>query len=452
MVFSIIQKSQLEGAKRIDAEYYQPEYLMLEKKINSLNSKALYEIAIIRSGTTPKERDDNQTEGVILLKTTDIRNDSLSTTGDYYYISDKINNRMKQTKLDSRDVLINIVGATLEVIGRTAFVPNDFPEANITQAMALIRSKDSLYLPEYIFAFLSSKFGRSQANRIARPTGQYNLNLVELGSFKIPKVSLSKQEKIKDIINNSIKQKNKYQESYFEAEKLLLDELKIKKEAFGDKLTFITNLSDIKNAKRMDADFFQPKDEILLSRLGKTERLSNLAKRKNEAFKIVKDQTYKYTEISDVNVSSGEVLFNEVVGSELPANAKIKITGGELIISKVRPTRGAITVIPENWNENHVISGAFSVFDVESPMREYMQVVLKSVIGKLQMERPATGTSYPTITDTDVENILIPILSKPIQEKISKLVRESFESRKKAKELLEEAKQKVEQLIEQGEK
>ena len=31
--FSIIQKSQLEGAKRIDAEYYQPEYLKLDKKL-----------------------------------------------------------------------------------------------------------------------------------------------------------------------------------------------------------------------------------------------------------------------------------------------------------------------------------------------------------------------------------------------------------------------------------
>ena len=63
------------------------------------------------------------------------------------------------------------------------------------------------------------------------------------------------------------------------------------------------------------------------------------------------------------------------------------------------------------------------------------------------MERPATGTSYPTITDTDVENILIPILPKPIQEKISKLVRESFESRKKAKELLEEAKKRSKALF-----
>ena len=43
--YSIIQKSQLEGARRLDAEYYQPEYLDLEKKFNALNVKTIEEIS-----------------------------------------------------------------------------------------------------------------------------------------------------------------------------------------------------------------------------------------------------------------------------------------------------------------------------------------------------------------------------------------------------------------------
>ena len=42
----------------------------------------------------------------------------------------------------------------------------------------------------------------------------------------------------------------------------------------------------------------------------------------------------------------------------------------------------------------------------------------------------------------------MPILPKAMQEKITELVRESHAARKKAKELLEEAKRKVEELIE----
>ena len=70
------------------------------------------------------------------------------------------------------------------------------------------------------------------------------------------------------------------------------------------------------------------------------------------------------------------------------------------------------------------------------------------MIGKLQLEKPTTGTSYPTVTDEYVENIEIPILPEKIQQKIADLVRRSHEARKKAKELLEEAKRKVEELIE----
>lgn len=48
-----------------------------------------------------------------------------------------------------------------------------------------------------------------------------------------------------------------------------------------------------------------------------------------------------------------------------------------------------------------------------------------------------------------IKNIMTPILPNKIQQKIADLVRQSHEARKKAKELLEEAKRKVEQMIEE---
>jgi len=64
-------------------------------------------------------------------------------------------------------------------------------------------------------------------------------------------------------------------------------------------------------------------------------------------------------------VGSREISFNTVKGHELPANAKMRIDGGELIISKVRPTRGAVVIIPDSWNKNFIASGAFSIFEIE---------------------------------------------------------------------------------------
>jgi len=44
--------------------------------------------------------------------------------------------------------------------------------------------------------------------------------------------------------------------------------------------------------------------------------------------------------------------------------------------------------------------------------------------------------------------LIIPVLSKITQQKIVELVRKSHEAREKSKELLEEAKRKVEEMIE----
>ncbi|MBT9145152.1 MAG: hypothetical protein DDT42_01022 [candidate division WS2 bacterium] len=46
VVWSIIQKSQLEGTHRLDAEYYQPEYLEILKNLNRLKATPIKEVAI----------------------------------------------------------------------------------------------------------------------------------------------------------------------------------------------------------------------------------------------------------------------------------------------------------------------------------------------------------------------------------------------------------------------
>ncbi|MBI2050205.1 MAG: hypothetical protein HYT31_00185 [Parcubacteria group bacterium] len=49
-----------------------------------------------------------------------------------------------------------------------------------------------------------------------------------------------------------------------------------------------------------------------------------------------------------------------------------------------------------------------------------------------------------------LKSVLVPVLPKSTQQKIADLVRQSHEARKKAKDLLDEAKRTVERLIEQG--
>jgi len=53
-------------------------------------------------------------------------------------------------------------------------------------------------------------------------------------------------------------------------------------------------------------------------------------------------------------------------------------------------------------------------------------------------------------TSEQIKRLQIPILPKSTQQKIADLVRKSHEARKKAKELLDEARHKVEEIISKG--
>ena len=159
-------------SSRIDSTFFHKEFL--KSILNNKDCWQLNQICKIKSGSTPSDRDENLKEGIVLLKTNDIRNNVLTNNNieNYFFIDEEIDARMQNTRLQSKDVLINIVGATTDVIGRVALVSNNFPQANITQAMSFLRLKNKKLIdPCYLFSFLYSFYGNQQVRRIARPTG-----------------------------------------------------------------------------------------------------------------------------------------------------------------------------------------------------------------------------------------------------------------------------------------
>jgi len=444
ITYSIIQKSQLEGGLRLDAEYYQPEYSNLISKIKSQKSKVLGELSNIAYGTTPTGG-VFEGKGIPFVRSQNFSN-LLIDTSDLVFCTEKFHHQNKKSAIRHGDILFAAVGAT---IGEVAIVQDEIVEGNINQNIARVRISDKTINPYFVGFFFASTPGQLQIERLMTGNAQPYLNSEQIRSFIVPIFDIELQNKIADYFQEIQKQIKLSRNLYSQAENLLLEELGLRDFKIEDDLSYIVNLSDIKSSHRADAEYFQPKYDKIINALGENKQiLKTVASRKTKKVKIIKEDDYKYIEISDINVGNGDVSFNVIKGSELPANAKMKIEGGELVVSKVRPTRGAIAIIPDDWNEGFVASGAFSIFETESPLREYLQVVLRSIIGKIQLEKPTTGTSYPTVTDEDIENLQIPILLKSAQQKIADLVQKSHEARSKAKQLLGQAKCKVEQLIE----
>jgi restriction endonuclease S subunit len=442
---SIIKKTQLEGAHRLDAEYYQPEYLDIVKKLKGFQNIYIGQIGKVVYGTTPTGGFFEK-KGVSFIRSQNFS--LLSIDNDFVFCSDEFHSQNKKSKVVPGDILFAAVGAT---IGQLAIVQNHIQEANINQNIAAVKIKDERFNPYFVGLFFASRYGQAQIERLVTGNAQFYLNSDQIKSFVVPILRKDFQNEIAEIFQNVQKELDCSNSFCSQAEELLLEELGLKDFKVNEDLTYSVKLSDIKSAHRADAEYFQPKYKRIINHL-KTkfslEKLNHLADKQEQKIKPNPQQLYKYIEISDIKTDIGEVNYNEVIGSELPPNARIPINSGELIVSKVRPTRKAIAIIPDFFINNTICSSAFTVFKSSSPLKEYIFITLRSIVGLLQLEQPTTGTEYPTLNDEDVENVLIPLLPQPTQQQIASLVQQSHEARKKAKELLEEAKRRVETLIE----
>lgn len=440
-------------SERMDSTFFLKKYL----NHPSFNFPlSLNEVSLIKSGTTPTDRDDNLKEGVVLLKTNDIRNNLLNKYSSVdYFISEDINEKMISSQLKEGDVLVNIVGAILEVVGRVAYVSSTFPKANITQAMSFVRLKSKYnkeLLPTYLFAFLQSSYGKIQINRNARPTGQYNLNNEELGAIKVPLIDLETQKQVDKIIKQSNDFVQKSTQSYQEAETLLLENLGLRAFQADSNPVNVKSLKEsFLQTGRLDAEYYQTK----------YEQYWNLIQSQDYVF--IRDEylhitqkpdwtkpMYQYIEIGDVNIGDGSYQTNWIETQELPANAKTQAQTGDILISTVRPYRGAVTIIGEN-DQDLVVSGAFTVLRRKENSvfnNEVLKVLLRSELYKDWLLQFNVGTSYPVIKDNDILNLPIPKISGEIQEKIAEYIRQSNDLRQQAQNLLAQAKNNVEFEIE----
>ncbi len=442
--YSIIQKSQLEGAHRLDAEYYQPEYLEFSKKLVNVGEILLGEIAFITDGQHGYHVIDPESN----IRHITAKNvvSWLVNDNDAEKLSKLTNDRNKRSILEEGDLLISTAGTT----GEIGLVTNAILPANIDQDVARIHVLDRKSLnPYFLVAFLNSKYGQFQLLRQITGQIQTHISLDKLKNnvfIPIPKW----QDEIVFVVREAIRAVENSTSLYSQAENLLLEELGLKDFKSEDDLFNVVNLSDVKSAGRMDAEYFQPKYEKLVFALeAKDVRLlSEVIENVPARFIPKQDETYKYVELADINVSIGLIDgFSEVLGKEAPSRAKRVLRSGDVVVSSVEGSLEKVA-LAEKEQEKYLASTGFFQLRSKEILPEVLLVLAGSIVFQMQLERICTGTILTAVPKGNIDQVLVPILPKSTQQKIADLVRKSHESRKKAKELLEEVKCKVEEMIE----
>lgn len=450
ITYSIIQKSQLEGAQRIDSEYYAPEYLQYQKQLELLNLTNLVELTKkIDVGFVSSMVNHFLDSGIPLLRTQNVKQFIIDLQGDLVYIDEDFHNKLKKSQIKPGQVLLARSGS----IGDAAIVLNGFSIANSADII-LIETGNEL-LPEFLTAFLNSKYGRFQIERASSGGLQGHINLFSLEKLRIPKLSIDLQSEVKKIVNEIKKTVDDSNSYYQEAEDLLLEELVLKDLVIQKDLSFVVNLSDVEEANRVDAEYFQPKYEKLVARLKaqNAKLLGDLVSMKkgfepgSEAYQEEGKLFIRVSSLSKFGVDNKDqkYLRDDLYG-KLQKDFQPKL--GEILLTK-DATPGIAYVLKEPVEG--IISGGILRLKVKDDINsEYLALCISSLIGQMQAERDAGGSVIAHWKPEQIKNLLIPVLPKETQQKIADLVRKSHEARKKSKELLEEAKRKVEEMIEKG--
>jgi len=449
-VYSIIQKSQLEGALRLDAEYYQPEYLELENKIKLKNWDYLGNLVIFnRRGIQPK-----YSELVMPYKAIISQNiledfldvDNLPSVEENFFNS--IQSQL--VKLKQYDILVYTTGAN---IGRTnIFYPNNV-KAIASNHVNIIRSNPDKINQLYLGLFLQSKIGRSWFNRWASGSDQEEIYPDDLSKFPVFIPNVKTQSDLTENLIRSFKLLEESRKIYSKAENLLLEELGLKDFKPEEELSFVVNLSDIKSAHRADAEYFQPKYEKIISKIKNQNAkllgdLVSMKKGIEPGSEVYQEEGKLFIRVSNLSkhglVEKDQKYLTEVLYQRLKKDFEPKT--GEILLTK-DATPGIAYVVKEPI-EGIISSGILRLkLKEEDIENEYLALCLNSVIGQMQAERDGGGSIITHWKPEQIKNVLIPILPKSTQQKIADLVKKSHEAYKQAKELLEEAKNKIENLI-----
>jgi type I restriction enzyme S subunit len=455
-VWSVVPISQIEYS-RIDADFYHPTYLKELLSWRRLNEQvgvaklAKFIERPVRTGRTPKSRRVKKDEKCVrFIKTDTVREGSIDFDNSALLPIRVISER---DYIPNNAIVLTIIGATPEIVGRAAIVRPSDPECVTNQNVAVICTNPKCD-PYFLTAYFQTKWGRDQVWRHSRRTEQVNLNCREVERVLVPNPPQAIQEAIGNLVRDSFASSDgslaKFQEAQqlFELE-LGLDKLALQKQGSYPAQFSTVRLSDTLLTRRTDAQCFAPQAlfyDNWLSTNAHCDRLGSLLLRTakgRQQSELVKGTT-DYCSIK--HISHRELL----TASKCLPSIDTPLAGpDDLLLAITGATIGKLGIVKRY--ASLAFSGDLLCLRVNSTIdSNYLLLALDHQLGQVQFTRWITGSTNGHLAPRDVARVLVPRLAEKAEAQIAELVRDSLANHHESEKLLEQAKSRVEQLIEEA--
>lgn len=439
--------------QRIDAQYYKKEFVENEikiKQINNLPLKGIYTRGDY--GTLPDSADYSQ-KGIYLIRGTDLRDlsikeDDLILVPEEYF-SDK-------SEVKSEDILILIKGATIDAEWSVSIVPKINYKAIFNGSIFRIRLKKE-YAPYFITAFMSTKYFLNQKKRAISNTGIYYNDKDSIENFIIPIPSPDIQKYIGNKVRKAEELREEAKRLKKEAEEILNDELKLS--YFNERVKYAPKMYNWMYGEsieaRIDSQYYINETNFINTEMNKKglkfKKISEVASvGKGFSYTSLDKKTIPYIRISDlddllINFDSVE-LVDEKTYSEKKSS---QLEQYDLIFAITGATIGKVSLFYNSKCGKATLSSdtAFARLKDKNDAA-YVLLYLKSSIGQISILKGVTGATNRHLSLEHIGDIFIPVIDNKLKREINIRVIKAIDNIFLSKQLIKEAKQDVENLIE----
>jgi type I restriction enzyme S subunit len=469
-VWATVPCSRTRTAARIDAEFYQPHLLGYENAIANCGYPIRALGQLIEDGYRVVYENTEIHEGpcdprfyVRFLQATDISETMPAIAVDrigWVHRSDWL--RYPKGRAKPRELLVEVKGKAEKV----AIIPDDFPpETLITGSVYKFTTKESQIRPLVLLCYLLSKYGKALRLRSLANTLIGFVSKRDLHRIPVPILPAHEQDMIERSCRDSLTLARDSENLYAEGLRTLESCFGLGSLDLSRSIGYQAKLSETAMARRWDSEFYKPKyrrviSAVLAARNVKVERFTTVGR-------VVQFMTNGHTPLRH-DLSIGEVPFltaEHVSDYRTDFNTDKRILlqhhrgelartalhdGDVLVTIKGKVGNCAIvTDCPPRANINQDVA----LLRLHNGIDPYFFAAwFNSLMGKQLIEQRSTGGINPFVGLGNLRGMPFPVLPKPDERRIGERVRETVEAAhaalKRSKSLLEQAKRRVEELIE----
>lgn len=441
---------------RVDSEYYMKEYLNLNLRISDspLLGNLVYMSDLSTNGSFKAVSDiihDGNEKTVPFIRSGNTGNLFINKS-ELEFISAEAHKKLKKSTTTLNDIIMARKGK----IGGASIITEEEVNFNCNENVI----KLTLYEPEkinpwYFAVFFNSNYGLKQIERLATGNVQPWVSIFQIRKLKTYVTSISFQNVITNAAQNShsfiIKSRNKYQQ----AETLLLETLGLSNfEPSAEPVNVKGFKESFLSTGRLDAEYYQKKYDNLEKAI-----CSSNYKRIREIRTVnYRGMQPEYVENGSLDVINSKHILEDTLdynGFEKTSDdywgiqERARVFKGDILTYTTGANIGRTQVY--RLDKKALASNHVNILRVKDENPFYIGFVLNSMVGRMQTEKYCAGSAQVELYPKDLDEFIIPIIDKTIQNQIIELTEESFHLKKQSERLLETAKRAVEIAIEQDE-